>query len=231
MSTARVNNKSVRVTLPLGETDKPVAVIAAFDPGGTTGYSWYSPFSGKVQCAQLGPGPHYVELMNVVIDLSKYAQSMGSHLVIVYEQFEFRQDYGSDKVFRAVDGLISKLKTGNMRKLSEVIGALESLLEMRTNRDRLVLISREYIGVLNLAARQDKTIEIVAQSASEALWFVKDVKLQALGWYTPTKGMQHARDSLRHLLRHLVVTCKVKSPITTAWFSGRPGVVYNENLA
>lgn len=215
--------KALTRKLPLGVIERPgMPFILAVDPGGTTGLAWYDPTTGEVECMQLGPGSHHKDLRTVVTRLSAHATKAGSYLVIVYEQFEFRQDYGTDKIFRSVQALVGKLKAKSIVKLNEVVGALEEMLKLRTNRDNLVLISREYIGVLELCAQEDKTIQIYSQSASEALWFIKDVKLTALGWYKPTAGWPHARDALRHLARFLVVTLRVREPITTAWFGKKP---------
>jgi hypothetical protein len=196
-----------------------VPFILTIDPGTTTGYSWFSPLTGLVTCGQLGPHDHHNELLELI---DKLRALSGGRLVVVYETFEFRHDFGEEKTARALQAMIYQLRTKTMNSVAAVIRELERIVNFKSGSDGLVLDSREYIGIVKLSAQQHADVEIVTQSPSEALWFVKDNKIQALGWYASTKGLPHARDALRHLLRYLVVTCKVKEPIVTAWFRGEP---------
>lgn len=212
-------NRTVRIDLGVVD-DREIPFILAVDPGGTTGYALYDPITGKVECSQIGPHAHHLELENTILTFMDLAEGNSRPLVVLYEQFEFRQDYGADKVFRAVTALVNTLRSKKEHKLSEIIRELENILEFRTNRDKLVLISREYIGVIRAcAARNAQTIRVESQSASEALWFIKDDKLQALGWYEPTVAMPHARDALRHLARTLLRTYKMKAIIRAVFNS------------
>jgi hypothetical protein len=209
-----VTNK--KVTLTLGMIPN-IPFTLVLDPGGTTGYCWYNPLTGLVMCGQLGPHDHHSELVDLI---EKLLALSGGNLAIVYEQFEFRQDYGETRILRAIEAIISSLKSGKLRKIAELVVALQDIATTYTRygRDGLVLTSREYIGVIKLSAQlQKEAVDLFDQSASEAKFFVKDVKLKAMGWLDPTKGMPHARDTLRHLLRHLVSVRKVTKPIVDKW--------------
>lgn len=207
------------VVLDLGIIEGLDLPILAVDPGRTTGYAWYNPWTGTVECGQLGPHSHHYDLLALILVL--YGMSDG-RLVIVYEQFDFRQNV--DAVRGAVRRYINRLRKEDITKLQTVITDLERIAELRTSPEGLVLDSREYIGVINLAAQQHPGIEIVSNNASSALAFIKDNKLQAMGWYQKTVNMRHARDALRHLVRYLVVDCKVQAPMTDMWFKGKSRV-------
>lgn len=181
-------DSSRTVTLPLGIIEKVTSTVLSLDPGGTTGYSYFTPCTGQVTCGQLGPGAHHCNLLDLIFLLLFRIGGTGQ-LVVVYEQFEFRQNH---------------------------------------TRDRLVLDSKEYIGVIKLATQMHEGITLASHTASEGISFIGDNKLMALGWHHPTRAMPHARDALRHLLRYLVVTLKVQAPITTAWFSGKKGIVHTD---
>lgn len=96
------------------------------------------------------------------------------------------------------------------------------------DKSKVVLDSVEYIGILKLHEQMYHT-PLVFQTASTAKHFVADMKLQRMDWYKRTAGMVHARDALRHLLYHLVVTEKIREPITNRWFqraSGSTGALW-----
>lgn len=83
------------------------------------------------------------------------------------------------------------------------------------------LISKEYIGLVKLAQKFLNIAETHFQSASMAKSLVPDKgpqahqKLKALGLYETNNP--HQNDATRHLLRYLVVTLKVREPITNVW--------------
>lgn len=85
------------------------------------------------------------------------------------------------------------------------------------DKDKLELVSREYIGVVNLF-NQTVGVPVFFENASSALWFIKDIKLKKMGWYEDTVGLPHARDALRHLLKYMISQKKVRSPVTDKWF-------------
>jgi len=209
------------VTLQLGVIDG-VPDIFTLDPGETSGWAYYSSVSGKVECGQLGPKVHHNELLTLI----EYylALSVDNRLELVFETFEFRQN--EDVLRRALRKFIAELRTGEKRSLKGIIDRLAVIAEMWPSRDRLVLDSREYIGVAFLATQRNVGVSLVQQSPSEALSFIGDQKLEALGWYYLTAGLPHARDALRHLQRRLVVGHKVKAPITTAWFRTGPKITF-----
>lgn len=70
------------------------------------------------------------------------------------------------------------------------------------NRAGINLISREYIGVTKLFAKQFKGVSVHLQSPGEGKGFVNDEKLKALNLWVP--GQKHARDAYRHLIYFLV---------------------------
>lgn len=90
------------------------------------------------------------------------------------------------------------------------------------DQDKIDLSSKEYIGVVRMFCQiYDKPVYF--QSASVAKGFVPDAKLEMLGWYSLTKGMPHARDALRHLIYHLIVTKKIRKPFVNAWLTRNHG--------
>lgn len=211
-------DSSRMVTLPLGVIDTIDHIILALDPGGTTGYAYYNPWTGQVTCGQLS-GPHHLELLGLIERLLALSVDYGGYkLTVVYERFEFRQS--EEAVRAALLGFIDELCGGRITKLAMVISRLRSIAKIRPSRDRLVLDSKEYIGVIKLAVQQHEGVIPASHSASEGKSFVKDNKLTALGWYKLTAAMPHARDALRHLLRHMEVALNVGAPITTAWLNG-----------
>jgi hypothetical protein len=213
------------VELPLGLIESVQAIVLALDPGKTTGYAYYLPWSGNVTCGQLGPNGHHRDLMELIDMLAHIIRDDPDTpedcpleywpISVVYEQFEFRQN---DEAIRgALRKYVARLKRGDIKSLRAIVDALEDIVEIWPGRDGLELISREYIGVAKLATQTHANVKIYSQSASDAKSFVKDNKLKALDWYRLTVAMPHARDALRHLLKHLVSTRNVEGPITTAW--------------
>lgn len=166
--------------LPLGHIHGlgELPYLLSLDPGGTTGWAVYNPLIGDVQCGQLGPDKHHLELATFINDLFIETMDENKVLQIICESFEFRNS---------------------------------------VNKDKIELISREYIGVVELFSQQF-SIPVEYQMASHAKTFIGDVKLKRMGWYDETVGLTHTRDALRHLLRYMVVNKRVREPITNKWF-------------
>lgn len=83
----------------------------------------------------------------------------------------------------------------------------ESFEFRNKSRDNLELISRNYIGIIELWA-QINHVGLYKQSASQAKGFIpdtglgKDLAIKKLGWEKP--GAKHAMDALRHMIYFLV---------------------------
>jgi hypothetical protein len=85
------------------------------------------------------------------------------------------------------------------------------------NRNKVELISREYIGIVELIVAQFGA-KLVMQSASQGKHFVTDAKLKLSGLLIePPHPNRHKNDAIRHIVRHLVVDLGVRSPITDTW--------------
>lgn len=172
--------------------------IAAFDPGQTSGWATarfddllhtglHELSQIEFAFGQLGPNPHHYEL---------------------YE-------------------LLNTLNTPS--RFEPALASLEVVSESFQFRQHispdhaktgLVLTSVEYIGVIKLFC-EENGIDLVEYNASAAKHFVPDSgphandKLRALGLYQ--KGMKHANDATRHLLRYLVIGKRIRAPITDKW--------------
>lgn len=88
----------------------------------------------------------------------------------------------------------------------------------RHHLDNAVLVSRDYIGVINLYVQMMEGVtidkcspcEVVFQSAATGIggfWKPKE-KLQKLDLYIAPGGRQHQADATRHLLQYLTFTLK-----------------------
>lgn len=91
--------------------------------------------------------------------------------------------------------------------------------EFRQNygRDKVELISREYIGVVDLYCQMTKT-RLVMQSASQGKHFMPNDKLETMGiLVTPAHANRHKNDALRHLVRYQIVNMGIRSPLTDNW--------------
>jgi predicted 2-oxoglutarate/Fe(II)-dependent dioxygenase YbiX len=62
------------------------------------------------------------------------------------------------------------------------------------------LISRDYIGVMTLWAKQND-VRLIQQSSAMAKTFINDKKLKAMGYWSTNK---HARDAYRHMLFFMI---------------------------
>lgn len=177
------------VKLPLGTSpSRELPFILTIDPGTTTGWALYNPFTGDVECGQLGPWPHHMILHDFVLDTLTTAGQFERELVVVYESFEFRQQ-------RERDNLVLDSR--------EYIG--------------VVKLAKQEADFVVENDSEEQTFEIVSFTASAGKFFVGDKKLRMLGWYEPTAGQPHARDALRHLCRHLVVNLRSRL-VTDKWF-------------
>lgn len=74
-----------------------------------------------------------------------------------------------------------------------------------TSRPGLVLMSREYIGIVKLF-HKERGGSLRFQNASQAKGFVKDRHIKELGLWSP--GFQHAMDAYRHLLYYIIMSRK-----------------------
>lgn len=196
--------------------------MLTLDPGTTTGWAYYCHGARKVECGQLGPKSHQLELLTLIE--YKLALSPDDSLELLFERFEFR--HFEEALRRILRAYIHELRHGSLdtsikgRSLSVIIDRLAQIAESVHTKDNLVLDSREYIGIAKLATqRNGGRILLASQNASEALSFATDNVLDALGWLTPTRGLPHARDALRHLVKRLVSRYGVRHPITTACFA------------
>jgi hypothetical protein len=82
-------------------------------------------------------------------------------------------------------------------------------------KTKVELISKEYIGLVKLFAIQYPQVSTFFQTASAAKTLITDGKIKLLDLWTP--GKVHANDAKRHILRHMVVTMRMRSPITDRW--------------
>jgi hypothetical protein len=81
----------------------------------------------------------------------------------------------------------------------------ESFNYRNAYRDKVVLDSREYIGIARLyCASTHKRFVLQQPSAAKGLW--TDAKIKSLNLWQP--GHPHAMDALRHMLYYLTVEVK-----------------------
>jgi hypothetical protein len=153
--------------------------------------------------------------MNLIVQVHALAESQGRRFVLLFEEFDFRQEDGPLR--EALRRFLNQLRANRSMPVSKILRALETIVEIWAGRDRLVLDSKEYIGVCKYAVQTLSNVELASHNASAAKTFVKDIKLRALGWYRPTEAMPHARDALRHLVRWMMTTGRVRAPITTVF--------------
>lgn len=84
-------------------------------------------------------------------------------------------------------------------------------------RNKVELISREYIGVVELYCQMTKT-RLVMQSASQGFHFIPNEKLDRMGiLLEPYHPNRHKNDALRHLVRYQIVDFGIRSPLTDSW--------------
>jgi hypothetical protein len=80
--------------------------------------------------------------------------------------------------------------------------------EFRQGKQRagIVLVSKEYIGIVKLFGAVHPEVRVVFQTAAQAKAFVTDEKIKALNLWSPGNG--HAMDAMRHLLTFQVQRLK-----------------------
>jgi hypothetical protein len=102
-------------------------------------------------------------------------------------------------------------RTNNLRTstsfTNEMHVVTESFEYRNQSRAGLELISRDYIGVIELFC-QHNSLELHRQTASMGKGFVKDIHLKRLGLWSSGKEERHAMDAYRHLLYYMIHTLK-----------------------
>jgi hypothetical protein len=92
--------------------------------------------------------------------------------------------------------------------------------ENNKKRDKVELVSREYIGVIKLFQQTWTSPEhpkIHKYTASQAKSFIEDWKLQRLGLFQPLHVDRHAMDAMRHLILYMVDQLKIHHGIVDQW--------------
>jgi hypothetical protein len=87
----------------------------------------------------------------------------------------------------------------------------------RASTNKVELISREYIGVMELYCALNNAPHYTL-NASAAKHFVTNEKIQQLGLWLP--GMKDAMDATRHLVRYMFVKLKIVTPFADIWLAG-----------
>lgn len=159
-------------------------LIMAFDPGGTTGYVY-----------------HYLRHLNT----SKYTGT----------NYDYVGAWGGGQI--GPDKHHKELWTLLCREDPSVI-VCESF-DYRVLRDKddtydrggISLVSREYIGIIELYCQLTGKPLYMQKSAIKAIEWLKDPSLKKLGVHTA--GNQHQNDAARHLIHYLVVTLKRKDAL------------------
>lgn len=177
--------------MPLNLPNKPLEPfnVLAFDPGGTTGWA-----------RAMLPGP-----VNDPVDLED----------IFLETGEFGPEPHHQELYEFITQI--PYLEGTPR-----VGVVSEPFHFRQNKDdpknKVELISCEYIGVIRLACAQLGLTYYDRFTPGEAKTYVTDTKLELLGWFqTPPYPMRHRNDALRQLVKYLIVRRGVRHPITSAW--------------
>jgi len=112
------------------------------------------------------------------------------------EQVWFNLHLGPDEHHKELADLLEREQTQDFTVVCESF-------EFRQGKQRagIVLVSKEYIGVVKYLARE-RNFPVVFQTAGLAKGFVSDEKLKAMGLYQ--RGMRHANDATRHLVTYRV---------------------------
>ena len=165
--------------------------IFACDPGGTSGCATaqWEPSSPEDQLTSV----EQIKFRQWHIDDQPHHVQLWSTLsanpytMIVWETFDFRQHIYFDA-------------EGNPH----------------ASGHKLELISREYIGVMELYCALNNAPNFTLNS-SAAKHFITDQKIKQVGLWLP--GMGHAMDATRHLLRYMVVKKKIQAPFVDIWLA------------
>lgn len=166
--------------------------ILALDPGGVTGCA-------SAEWKPSGPDDTLTSADQIkfcqwqVDDQPHHVQLWATldanpYTEIVWETFDFRQHIRKDK------------ETG----------------QVYTDQTGLNLMSREYIGVIELFVALKGTPHFSINS-SPAKHLITNEKIEQLGLWLP--GMKDAMDATRHLLRHMVVRKKIQAPFVDIWLA------------
>jgi hypothetical protein len=166
-------------------------VIFAADPGGTTGCAsaQWEPASPDDQLTSI----EQIKFRQWQISERPHhvqlwaALSANPYTQYVWETFEFRQHVYTDK-------------EGNQR----------------SSKNKVELISREYIGVMELYCALNDAPHYTL-NASAAKHFITNEKIVQLGLWLP--GMKDAMDATRHLLRYMFVKKKIQTPFADIWLA------------
>lgn len=171
---------------------RPQMKIMAFDPGGTTGWAKHLLLSPE--------------------ELYRWAPGAPPD---VWSGGQLDQDYDTRKVAKystkkATDNHPSGHHCALWDLLAvenpDVVVVENFVYEVRRNQGvdqpGIVLISRDYIGVIELWCKMTMTPMMVRTRNALKMW--DDEKLKKLGLYT--KGARHRNDATRHLLDYIVTT-------------------------
>jgi hypothetical protein len=173
---------------PVSQWDRRPFRILAVDPGGTSGCAsaQWEPISLDEQLTSI----EQIKFERFSFGPDLHHVALWNHLIdggytdIAWESFEFRQHLLTDDEGNP----IAKMK--------------------------VELISREYIGILQLFCDLTKTPSH-HRTASSAKRFITPEMVKQLGLWIP--GSPHKMDATRHLLRYMVVVRKIQSPFTDIW--------------
>lgn len=179
--------------------DKPIEPfnVLAYDPGGTTGWSFASLPKWVIE----EKGSENLEVKDIHLETGEFT---GQHHQEIYEQITQlgRSEYPSLEV-------VSEPFHYRQNVVGEDGGKF---------RGKVELISAEYIGVIRLACEQLGLSYYDRFTPGEAKRWTTDIKLQKLGWFqTPKHPMRHRNDALRQLVKYLIVKRGIRHPLTTAW--------------
>lgn len=153
--------------------------ILGLDPGGTTGWATYT--------AEIVP---------------TYAEGYNGGFEYYEEKWDCGQ-LGPKDHHNQLDIFLG------MQQTDRFTIVCESFDYRNKSRAGLVLISREYIGVMKRFC-QERNVEYIMQSASQGKVtknsFTRKENLQKLGLWVPTGGstMNHAMDGYGHILYYMI---------------------------
>jgi hypothetical protein len=174
---------------------KPFNVLA-FDPGGTTGWA----FASLPQWVIDKKDKDTVELKDIYLETG---------------------EYGPDPHHQSIHTLIYGLsrEVPELKIVFEPFHYRQNVVDEGEGfRGKVELISAEYIGVIKLACAQLGLTYYDRFTPGEAKRYVKDQKLELLGWLQePRHPMRHRNDALRQLVKYLIAKRGIQHPLTTAW--------------
>lgn len=173
--------------------------LLSLDPGGTTGWAealwWPEPFTSTL--------PPLHSLDQIKFSSGQISNGAEEHHLDLWNFLEGK--WGWWEIHDEAPPLVVVCESFEFRQHITNTHA----------KTKVELISKEYIGLLKLFALQYSQVIVFFQTASAAKTLVSDEKIKILDLWTP--GQPHANDAMRHLLRHMVVTMRMRSPITDRW--------------